>query len=175
MTEIGQRNAFQNETHVDIKTATKILCDKYNQSWEENVTNVPKLRTLVKYKNEYCTEPYVYKIFDRGQRSIISQFRSGILPLSIETGRYMNIPQEFRLCIFCEENSVEDEEHFLFHCNFYQTYRDILFQKTMASCNTFLNLDNKDKLKILMNECCVKDTAIYLFNAYYKRRNALYK
>ncbi len=35
---------------------------------------------------------------------MMSQFRSGILPICIETGRYLNIPEEYRLCLFWDEN-----------------------------------------------------------------------
>ena len=34
--------------------------------------------------------------------------------IKIETGRYTQIPIEYRLCILCEENVIEDENHFLF-------------------------------------------------------------
>ena len=34
--------------------------------------------------------------------------------IKIETGRYNQIPIEYRLCILCEENVIEDENHFLF-------------------------------------------------------------
>ncbi len=52
-----------------------------------------------------------------GQRSIMAQFRLRILPLSIETGKYTYIPEVFRLCIFCQVNMVEIEEHILFQCS----------------------------------------------------------
>ncbi len=68
---------------------------------KNNVTKVPKLRTYIKYKDEYLTETYAYKVYDSGQRSIMAQFRSGILPLSIGTGIYTYTPEELRLCIFC--------------------------------------------------------------------------
>ncbi len=63
------------------------------QSWKTNVTKVPTVRTYLKYKDEYLTETYAYKVYDNGQRSIMAQFRSAILPLSIETGRYTYIPE----------------------------------------------------------------------------------
>ena len=37
------------------------------------------------------------------------QFRSGILPLRIETGRWKNESIEGRVCLVCEENIVKDE------------------------------------------------------------------
>ena len=75
---------------------------------------VPKLRTYSTFKEYYDTEPYVCKVYNRAHRSLVSQFRCGILPIKIETGRYTQIPIEYRLCILCKENVIEDENQFLF-------------------------------------------------------------
>ncbi len=99
--------------YVNVKNA-RSFCAIHKQSWKTNVTKVPKQRSYINYKDEYLTETYAYKMYDRGQRSIMAQFRSGILSFSIETGRYTYIPEEMRLCIFCQENCVKNE-HFLFH------------------------------------------------------------
>ncbi len=42
---------------------------------------------------------------------------------------YTQIPLEFRLCILCDSNMVEDENHFLFQSYFYHTLKDQLFSK----------------------------------------------
>ena len=52
-------------------------------------------------------------------RSLLAQFRLGILPLFIETGRYSNISAENRICKFCTLNIINDEFHFLMQCPFY--------------------------------------------------------
>ena len=44
----------------------------------------------------------------------IRAFRFGILPLRIETGRFVNEALDNRLCRLCNSNAVEDEIHFLF-------------------------------------------------------------
>ncbi len=139
------------------------------------MTKVPKLRTYIKYKDEYLTETYAYKVYDSGQRSIMAQFRSGILPLRIETGRYTYIPEEMRLCIFCQENNVENEEHFLFHSSFYSQMRYKLIQKAINLHNNFLHLETDEQFGILMDDNLVKDTADFLYSAYHKQCNALYK
>ena len=42
----------------------------------------------------------------RSMQALISQLRSGILPIEVETGRFSNSKFENRLCKLCPENSV---------------------------------------------------------------------
>ena len=70
--------------------------------WEVGVLNVPKLRTYVLFKISYETEPYVSVFRNRRHRSVMAQFRGGILPFRVETGRFMSIPPEYRLCLLCD-------------------------------------------------------------------------
>ena len=172
--EINQEQHYNGMTPVDIKSARQKLCDLENNAWRETVVTTPKLRTYTRYKFEYSTEPYVHNVFNRGHRSILAQFRSGILPLKVETGRFTNIPVEFRLCIFCEENVVEDEEHFLFGCSFYRDERRVFFNNVSESCLDFYNLSSDDKFNVLMKADIVKQTAAFLYCSYIKRRDMLY-
>ena len=86
-----------------------------NTNWKNTVASVPKLRTYILYKNEYLTEHYVEYVINRAHRSAVAKFRCGILLLSVETGRLNAIPLEFCLCVFCDNNVVEDDYH-LFLC-----------------------------------------------------------
>ena len=49
-------------------------------------------------------------------RSLLTQLRSGTLPLEIETGRYYDITREQRICKQCQLYILENEQHFLFDC-----------------------------------------------------------
>ncbi len=108
-------------------------------------------------------------------RSIMAQFRSGILPLSIKTGRYTYIPEGLRLCFFCQEHCVENEKHFLFYCSFYSQMRYKLIQKAINFHNNFLHLQTDEQFGILMDDNLVKDTEDVLYSAYCKQHKALYK
>ncbi len=46
---------------------------------------------------------------NRKHRSYLAQYRCGILPLSIETGRWGSIPLEGRICKMFDSLVVEDE------------------------------------------------------------------
>ncbi len=53
---------------------------------------------------------------NRSQRSLVTKFKSGVLPLRIETGRFKGVKRELRYCELCNSKQVEDEIHMLFHC-----------------------------------------------------------
>ena len=172
---IDKDECFDNLTTVDIPDCKQVLYNNMVTEWNNSISQVPKLRTYVRYKSTYGIEPYVYKVFDRGHRSILSQFRCGILPLSIETGRFSNIPENYRLCLLCQENSIENEEHFLFNCTFYENKRKSFFEVVEQHYSDFNVMDTNDKFKTLMKEDIVRCTAKFLYECYYIRRNALYR
>ncbi len=70
----------------------------------------------------------VHMQYNRGHRSILARYRSGIIPLSIETGRFQNTPREFRLSTMCNDNVIEDETHFIFYCNQYNDLQEYLYE-----------------------------------------------
>ena len=77
--------------------------------------------------------------------------------------------------IFCDDNVIEDEIHFLLHCNFYRDLRNTLLLKAIEiqPDYNFFNIDRK--LKLFMSPKLVKDTAIFLFDAISRRRSTLYQ
>ncbi len=59
--------------------------------WFNESRNKPKLRTYCIFKRQFEVEPYVKNYLSRQVRSRLAQFRAGILPLHIETGRFKNV------------------------------------------------------------------------------------
>ena len=121
-------------------------------------------------------EPYVRLSLKKHVRSQYAQFRTGILPLMIEIGRYHGTPLEERFCPMCKnrnENYIEDEFHLLCQCTFYNTERDILYRNVSHSCAEFLNLDNFDKF-LLLNMNFQMLTANFVHSAMKKRETYLY-
>ena len=50
------------------------------------------------FKTEYELEQYVYLNLAKNERSVLAQFRCGILPIRVETGRYVGELLEERFC-----------------------------------------------------------------------------
>jgi len=172
--DIGKEGNYYNLQLVNLEELKQIWIKKDLELWKSEVVKMPKLRSYVQFKKEYSPEPFIFKVLNRGHRSIIAQFRSGILPLSLETGRYTNIPVQFRLCLLCESNTLEDEEHFLFQCDFYNDVRDEFMTKVNNMYANFNNLSFGEKCQLIMSVDLVKETAAVLYNMYLKRRNKMY-
>ena len=94
-----------------------LACDRmysfYANAWPEKCTNVPKLRSYIKFKICFKTEKYLTLNLNRNERSVMAQFRCGVLPLRVETGRFVGEQVSERLCKLCNRGCVEDETHFL--------------------------------------------------------------
>ena len=115
-----------------------------------------KLRTYILYKNEYLTEPCVECVINMAHKSALAKLRCGILLLSVETGRFNAIPLEFRLCVFCDDNVVEDEYHFFFSCHLCNDLRSSLFDYLRQDVPDFDTLDLNDKMIYLMSRKAIK-------------------
>ena len=133
-----------------------------------------KIETKNIFKEDFCTEPYVKYCMSRKKRSILAQFRLGILPLNIETGRFRNISVNERICKFCVDNVIEDEMHFLCCCNVYADARKILYDSVESRCTHFGNMNNVEKLVYLMKHVW-KETGIYLEKAWSIRNGLMYR
>ena len=131
---------FDDNLIIDIPTAKLKAAEINKERFDIEIESKPKLRTYKLFKSDFSTEEYILKHRSKYERSILCQFRIGILPLNIETGRYKNIkdnisgkmrnlrPDE-RICDLCDLNIVEDELHFLCVCPVYNDERQNLYRK----------------------------------------------
>ncbi len=123
----------------------------------------------MKFKDNIYTEKYVQYCSFTKRRSLLTQFRLGILQLHIETGRFRNMKPEERLCFICNTNVIEDEQHF---ANKYSQLREIMFSKVHNL--EFNVMSNEEKLVYLSNHHW-KELSIFIEKAWYNRNEILYK
>ena len=71
------------------------------------------------------------------------------LPLGIETGRFVNLPLEQRLCKICNIEDIEDEWHFLFKCTKFDYERERFFNNIVTDLPEFGYFKEEDQLKYL--------------------------
>ena len=174
---------FDGKQYCSVIEITKMIMDRYKLQWFHDIEHKPKLRSYRLFKCNFQTEKYLYLNLPKWKRSILAQFRLGILPLNIETGRYKIVkdkegclrrqkPEE-RLCTLCTLGSTEDEIHFLLDCPCYDSIRKDLLTMVLIKNENFLSLSKLTQFKYLM-ENCVKLVSNYLFSAWDRRKNLLY-
>ena len=173
--EIETDHNFENNIHIDLHAAKNKLFESMCNKWRDDVLLVPKLRFYNIFKSNFATEKFVTKIKDRKKRSVLSQFRYSVLPLSIETGRFQDIPIEYRFCLFCNDNVIESESHFLLYCSCYNDFRFELYEKVRNICFEFDLLEEERKIQMLMDENIIIFTTEFLVRAFDKRQNILYQ
>ena len=156
--------------HIDLHVSEHRLRHEQSLLWFDNVRRKPKLRTYILFKNDYRAEPYVTMFLPRRQRSLLAQFRAGVLPLRIETGRFRREPVDNRICIFCNQNAIENEVHFLLHCSLYNDLRELFLKSDMDNWQL---LPDVEKLKLFM-QSDVKGTANFIDKAFSRRKEILY-
>ena len=167
-----------------VLNVTDVLYQKYLREWSnilhrENGKNGHgrnKLRTYRVLKNVFETETYVQTILSKAQRSALAKFRCGSAPLRLETGRYEGIPENDRMCPFCESD-VENEVHCLLYCTVYDDIRDHLFQNISKTVTDFIFLDDLEKLQVILasqDKNVIKCSAKACLNILKRRRFLLY-
>ena len=167
-------NCYVNNSTIDLSYIKKCLFERFSTKWSTSYVNMSKLDLYKQLKTEFGIEKYLILNIDRYEKSLLSQLRYGILPLRVETGRFVNEPRCNRICTLCDSNSVEDQIHFVFHCNFYNTMRENL---NIKAKNVYANWDNMsdiEKLKLLFNEM-PRMFGKYVKSIFLLRRNKLYR
>ena len=96
------------------------------------------------------------------ESKIISKLRLGILPIRLETARYLRpvVPEDQRLC-YCT-GGIESEYHVLFICQKYEHLRESWLSK-LSKPDNFVHLPPKEKFEYILNKPeNVRHTAQYL-------------
>ena len=173
--EIDMIPNFENNGFINLEQAKESLCSIRYRIWRNEIQIIPKLRFYSIFKENYETEKFLLMVNNRKKRSILAQLRYSILPLRIETGRFQDIPIEFRHCLFCNENFIESEIHFMLYCSYYNDLRFTYFNKIREVDFYFDLLEENEKVKRLMNEDVIKETSKFLTEAFEKRQITLYR
>jgi hypothetical protein len=172
--QINWENSVINWAKIDIRMASNNLSSKQLVLWNKTRHQKPKLRYYNLYKAEIETEYYIFANLNKRVRATYAQFRAGILPLAIETGRFQNIDLNNRLCMLCNETGeriIEDEFHFLCECKLYNYERSKLFRNVSQK---FPDFDIIDKF-IFLNINAKTQTASFIDKAFTIRKRTLYR
>ena len=155
-------------TRIEDKLKSLIL-----EGWRKDILKKPKLRTYSLFKDDILVEDYVRLLKGRRDRSLYAQFRHGILPLKIETGRFQNLDIQERLCEFCSLGEVEDEIHFLCVCTLYSDIRINLYD-AIDDLEFSRFHDDRQRFTYLM-KFKFKEVSNFISSAWSRRQQKLYR
>ena len=148
----------------------------YNEPCHEEVNktqSVSKLRTCRQIKTVFGTKNYLLSTLSKGEKSYFAQFRCGILRLRVETGRYIGLNANERICTLCTSNEIEDEMHLLLKCSLYDDLRQTLIAKVVEKNDTFLRLSDTWKFVYIVEKQYVYVTK-FIVNAMNGQKSCLY-
>ena len=164
---------FINNNQVDLALAYSRLHKYFCDKWKQKVIELPELRTYTLIKEVHEPEPYITSLLPKFQRILMAQLRSGVFPIMLEIGRYLNLPVSSRVCKICNDGNVEDEIHFVCICQAYSDARRDLFNYMIDKVVHFTELSDKEKY-ILMMKYHQRQVAKYIERAYLTWRNIMY-
>ena len=138
---------------------------------------MPKLRTYIELYDEHDHRGLVYTHLTRRQRSLVVEFKIGIMSLSIEKGRFTNVPLENRLCHICKDDLLEDEYHIILYCESLKAVRSKYFE--FREGQTYLDdvddpTDETEVCRLLLNSHNLKRTARFIEEMFDTRLRKVY-
>ena len=119
------------------------LQDHFIQKWFSDMINSSRGEFYSKFKSEFKLENYLLNL-NSTNRTYITKLRTCNLKFPIETGRWLGVPKEERLCNLCK-NSVGNEFHYIFCCEMLNDVRAKHLNKY------FLNNPNEIKMYKMLN------------------------
>ncbi len=145
----------------------------FSKLWDDsrNKENGNKLRMYRVYKDKIKTEQYVLQSMPKHYRQSLAKFRSGTLPIRVETGRYENVPLKDRICKVCSSGKIEDEQHVLIECELYNDLRYKLFQHMNVLDKEFTVIPPFEQFKRIMSTTNVQYVlAQFIFKLIQRRK-----
>ena len=149
----------------------------YAQKWIKEINDIdrhPILRTYIGFKNKFCQEKYIERLNIRKYQRAISRFRVSSHRLGIETGRHQkpSLPPDKRLCKYCKSGKVDDELHFLVHCDFHSKTRKLFFSQLCEIITDFHRLNDFDKfrgIRMSTNEDVIVSLGKFIYDGFKSR------
>ena len=94
------------------------------------IRNIKKLKFYSIFKNDCHKSDCLNIITNINHKKTLNKFRLGNHRLQIETGKLTvpKTPENLLICPICHLNEVEQELHFLFNCNLYDSLRSNFYR-----------------------------------------------
>ena len=109
-----------------------------------------KLTFYSTFKTDVTTSNSLELITNQKHRRAVAKLRAGNHNLRIETGRHSTpkLPEHLRIRQYCSSNEVENEAHFIFFCNKYDTIRNSLVEDIISKYPEFNYLNTQGAFRV---------------------------
>ena len=156
--ESGLNSSWENQT-ISENEVRLVSCTLHENFVKNTLGNIldsekyPKLRTYKLFKHDFRLANHLLFLNNRNHQIALTKFRLSSHNLRIETGRYeanSKLKSCDRLCLFCDDQTAENEHHFLLKCSNYSTFRNSLFDVCQIEITNFNNMDPLEKFMCMM-------------------------
>ena len=124
------------------------LEQRYIEAWKLKLsTQSIKTQSYLRITEpDFNMQTYLKKEKSKLRRQIFARFRTGSHWLQVQVGRFQNMERKDRICCHCTADEIEDEEHFLFRCEYNENIRsqhkDLFEGQASASLENWFQQDN---------------------------------
>ena len=111
----------------------------------------------------------------RNHRSLVSKLKVGIPPLHIQTGRWKDTTPENRICYACDESKLENDYHFVIHCDAYIKTRTEFSQDKVYETELDIEGDEAELVNKLLSPEAIQMTGRYFEKMFQERKDIMYE
>ena len=118
-----------------------IYKDQFQQEWHDSIHNSNKCLIYRMFKTEFRFEKYLTSI-PLKLRNLFTKFRCRSTRLPIESGVFVGIKRDDRVCTLCESHDIGDEFHYIFTCSFFSNDRQRYIESKYRKFRSAFNLNS---------------------------------
>jgi hypothetical protein len=104
----------------------------FKQNWHSKLNDNQRYSWFSSFKDLFQPEKYLVIITNKWHRGMMARFRTRTLGL-FANRRWYELTTGDRRCVLCNDESLENEEHFIFNC---KTYSDLRARSLLFVCNS---------------------------------------
>jgi len=132
-----------------------MLKTNYIETWKNDVYSSPKCIYYRIFKTQHELESYLCNLPEKYVNCLVN-YRMCNNRLPIETGRWVGLERNQRVCNLCNNGDIGDEFHYIFRCSYFSVKRKhyIGFSNlTDANTSDFASIMCNQDINILSKLC----------------------
>ena len=147
------------------------LRDILIQEWVSDINTSSKANHYRNFYGSFEIQFYLKNTLPVYLTRILAKLRCSAHELKVEKGRHNGTPYLQRICVFCRNNQIEDEFHFVLQCPFFHDLRIRYIPQRYIK--RYPNVEDFYAIMKCKNESVIARLAQYLIVAFQRRADAL--